>query len=425
MDTLSEVGLTELAYTLLLQHEEPSWLYSVDQGATTMWERWNGFTKEKGFGPASMNSFNHYAYGAVLSWLYAVSAGIRLHENVNAFRRFVLAPEPDRRLGRVQAKYRSASGMIESVWEYEADGDWKWRFTVPDGTEAEVRLAWAGRNPQIFGSGTHEITVEREAVYALGSLTKPLTAALMLTYVDEGKIGLDDKVGDLLPAVTNGCTLRQLLSCTAGYSLRHCAYPLDRISVTDLVEKFSGKMCENSPGTGYNYGPWGFYIAAALAEKLSGRPFEDELAERILHPLGMNDTTFFPTRPQLDRLDASAMRLMYFTYPLTSDERRAVPDFGLFASESDVRKFGEMLLAGGLSAEGKRILSEKSAGEFFCRQTPECVGRNYSFGFNVDEAKGLIWCSSATRMHMSVSRKLHKVEVVLPLDLQGERSQEK
>ena len=413
MDTLSEAGLTELAYTLLLQHEEPSWLYSVDQGATTIWERWNGYTKAKGFGPVSMNSFNHYAYGAVLSWLYSVSAGIRLHESVNAFRRFVLAPEPDRRLGRVTARYRSASGTIESAWEYAPDGNWTWRFTVPAGTEAEVRLGWAGRKPQVFGPGSHEITVERDVIYALGSLTKPFTAALALTYVDEGRIGLDDNVGDFLPAVTNGCTLRQLLSCTSGYALRHCMYPLDRISVADLVEKYSGAMCETVPGTVYNYGPWGFYIAAALVEKLSGKPFEEAMAERILRPLGTKDATFFPTQSQLDRLDASALGLMYFTYPLTDGARRAVPDFGLFASEGDVRKFGEMLLAGGVSG-GRRILSERSAGEFFRKQTPECVDRRYSFGCNVDELSGLIWCSSATRMHMSVSRKTRKAEVVPP-----------
>ena len=78
MPTLTfEANAPELAYSLLLQDSFPSWLYSVDQGATTVWERWNGYTKEKGFGPVGMNSFNHYAYGCVAEWLFAAAAGIR------------------------------------------------------------------------------------------------------------------------------------------------------------------------------------------------------------------------------------------------------------------------------------------------------------------------------------------------------------
>ena len=76
MDTLTECGAADVAYTLLLQHKNPSWLYSVDQGATTVWERWNSYSKAEGFGPVAMNSFNHYAYGAVLAWMYKTAAGI-------------------------------------------------------------------------------------------------------------------------------------------------------------------------------------------------------------------------------------------------------------------------------------------------------------------------------------------------------------
>ena len=75
LDVLSGNGAHELAVTLLLQRKEPSWLYSIDQGATTIWERWNSYTKEKGFGPVAMNSFDHYAYGAVLGWMYASLSG--------------------------------------------------------------------------------------------------------------------------------------------------------------------------------------------------------------------------------------------------------------------------------------------------------------------------------------------------------------
>ena len=140
MNTLSKVGAADVAYTLLLQHKNPSWLYSIDQGATTFWERWNSYTKETGFGDAGMNSFNHYAYGAVISWMYSAMAGIREDLANPGFRHFFLQPQPDKRVGSVKASYNSASGLIESAWEYGADGKWKWTYTVPANTTATVIL---------------------------------------------------------------------------------------------------------------------------------------------------------------------------------------------------------------------------------------------------------------------------------------------
>ena len=139
-DVLSDIGETELAYTILLQRQFPSWLYTVDQGATTMWERWNSYTKEGGFGDVRMNSFNHYAYGAVVGWIFEHAAGIRPDPAEGGWRHFVLAPEPDARLGRLKATYRTDFGTIESAWEYGTDGVCRFRFTVPDGTTATVRL---------------------------------------------------------------------------------------------------------------------------------------------------------------------------------------------------------------------------------------------------------------------------------------------
>ena len=83
--TLSEIGEGNLAYSLLLQKENPSWLYSVYQGATTIWERWNSYTRESGFGDVGMNSFNHYAYGAVGEWMYKYMAGIDTDEEKPGF----------------------------------------------------------------------------------------------------------------------------------------------------------------------------------------------------------------------------------------------------------------------------------------------------------------------------------------------------
>ena len=140
MDTLTANGLTDLAYDLLLGHDFPGWLYSVDQGATTIWERWNSYVKETGFGPVGMNSFNHYAYGCVLAWIYKTAAGIATCPCDPGFKTIVMKPQPDRRLGFVKAAYRTpAGGVVTSAWRYEGD-KWIWEFTVPAGSVAKVTL---------------------------------------------------------------------------------------------------------------------------------------------------------------------------------------------------------------------------------------------------------------------------------------------
>jgi alpha-L-rhamnosidase len=148
--TLSELGRDDLVYSLLLQTRDPSWLYSVEQGATTVWERWNSYTKERGFGDVSMNSFNHYAYGAVLEWLFASAAGIRPDEEAPGFAHLILAPHPDTRSGSalpagekpltaIRAHYDSIRGRVESAWNYEGD-EFVWSCTVPEGITATIRF---------------------------------------------------------------------------------------------------------------------------------------------------------------------------------------------------------------------------------------------------------------------------------------------
>ena len=152
---LRGLGDPELAYTLLLQDKNPSWLYSVDQGATTIWERWNSYTKEGGFGPVAMNSFNHYAYGAVAAWMFSAMAGIHDDPVAPGFRHFVLAPVPDRRIGSVKASFRSPYGEIRSAWKYGPNGTWEWTFTIPPNTTAMVVAP--GGTPKEYAPGTHTL----------------------------------------------------------------------------------------------------------------------------------------------------------------------------------------------------------------------------------------------------------------------------
>ncbi len=157
MNTLTyDVGAPDMAYTLLLQHKNPSWLYSVDQGATTIWERWNSYTKKDGFGSAGMNSFNHYAYGAVLAWMYGTMAGIQGDVAKPGFKHIILAPMPDKRMGHVKACFRSPYGPIKSAWSYDAAGKWTWTFTIPANTTATVKIP--GEQPKEYVAGTYTVT---------------------------------------------------------------------------------------------------------------------------------------------------------------------------------------------------------------------------------------------------------------------------
>lgn len=137
MQTLSKIGASDTAYRLLMQHDNPSWLYSVDQGATTIWERWNSYTKESGFGDVSMNSFNHYSYGAVAEWMYGYMAGIMYDIEQPGFKHIILQPEPDQEIGYANCAYESEYGTIASNWKYDK-GSFVYDATVPANTSATI-----------------------------------------------------------------------------------------------------------------------------------------------------------------------------------------------------------------------------------------------------------------------------------------------
>ncbi len=158
MATLTENGMADMAYALLFQRKNPSWLYSVDNGATTIWERWNSYMVDKGMGPNGMNSFNHYAYGAVCEWIWETAAGIACDPAAPGFKKIVMKPVPDKRLGHIEASYKSAAGLIKSAWKYEGD-NWVWTFTVPEGASAVVTLPGQTDSKE-YAAGTYTETVK-------------------------------------------------------------------------------------------------------------------------------------------------------------------------------------------------------------------------------------------------------------------------
>ncbi len=149
---LSELGLHEKAYDLLLNEELPGWLYEVKMGATTVWERWNSVMPDGHMSDTGMNSLNHYAYGSIVEWIWRYAAGI---EPVEAgFRRVKLHPAPDPRLKSLDAVYNSASGVWESHWRYDGDTV-RFAFTVPEGCQAELTLDGVS---QTLPAGKHAFT---------------------------------------------------------------------------------------------------------------------------------------------------------------------------------------------------------------------------------------------------------------------------
>ncbi|MAT68604.1 MAG: alpha-L-rhamnosidase [Planctomycetaceae bacterium] len=135
---LTLAGRADVAYQLLLCRDYPSWLYPVLHGATTIWERWNGWTAEDGFFNPLMNSFNHYSLGSVSEWLFRHVAGIELDPASPGFQRFVIKPHVDPRLEFAEASYDTQYGEITSRWQRQPDGSVELRVTVPANTSAII-----------------------------------------------------------------------------------------------------------------------------------------------------------------------------------------------------------------------------------------------------------------------------------------------
>ena len=137
LHVLSEYGYGELAWDLLLRRQYPSWLYPISKGATTVWEHWDGVREDGSFWSKDMNSFNHYAYGAVADWVFEKAAGLCHSEETPGFSKLIYAPCPDPRVGWLQAKLETRNGTVSAFWACEKDGV---RYELDTPVKTEVRL---------------------------------------------------------------------------------------------------------------------------------------------------------------------------------------------------------------------------------------------------------------------------------------------
>lgn len=222
---LSRFGQTAVAYELLNQETFPSWLYPVKKGATTIWERWDGIKPDGSFQDAGMNSFNHYAYGAIGEWLYRVVAGIETDPAEPGYKHIFFQPQPGGGLTQVRATVASPYGLVASAWELTEQG-LRLQVTVPPNAYATVRLPTArldtvteGGQPVTLDHGIIHVWVTDEAVQIeIGAgtydfVTTSLTLAQVMADVKHvaGRFDRYSSLRDLLANDASKAVLTQSL----------------------------------------------------------------------------------------------------------------------------------------------------------------------------------------------------------------------
>jgi CubicO group peptidase (beta-lactamase class C family) len=266
-------------------------------------------------------------------------------------------------------------------------------------------------------------------LFWIASTSKPMTASALMMLVDEGKVSLDDPVEKYLPefkgqrvgprhpdaaqkdqggaepkqpvqlvAASHPIRVREILSHTSGLPFRSAAQPaaLDLLPLKDAVLSYAAEPLLFQPGTDYDYSNEGLNTAARIIEVVSGIPYEQFMQQRLFNPLGMKDTTFWPSTGQISciaktyKLDATKkdlkeVTISQLTYPLDDRVHRfPMPAGGIFSTASDVSIFCQMLLNGG-TFHGRQILSKAAIHEMTSQQNSGFGGHSYGLGLSLDK----------------------------------------
>ena len=302
----------------------------------------------------------------------------------------------------------------------------------------------------------NHVPMQPNDMFWIASMSKAMTAATVMMLVDEGKISLDDPVEKYLPEFkgqmvsrdentpdnsdpgtmrkprqeanapsrlepsNHPITIREILSHTAGlpFSSKLEAGGWDLLPLKTRVASYAAEPLQSQPGTEYSYSNEGLNTAARIVEVVSGMLFQDFLQQRLFDPLGMKDTTFWPSDEQLKRLAKSyesgslhAVPIDQLTYPLNDRKRRfPIPAGGLFSTAHDVLRFCQMMLNDG-TLDGKRYLSEKAIRLITMKETGDSVAKSYGFGWNV--GYGFYEHSGAYKTDMKVDVKRGLITIFL------------
>jgi CubicO group peptidase (beta-lactamase class C family) len=258
-----------------------------------------------------------------------------------------------------------------------------------------------------------------DAFFWIASMSKPMTAAAVMMLVDLGNVKLDDPVERYLPEFhgqmviaeksvdrlvlrkpKHPITVREILSHTSGLVGRSpLEKELDMLTLREAVITYASAPLQVEPGTHYEYCNPGINTVGRLIEVVSGIRYEEFMQKRLFDPLGMKDTTFWPTEEQLKRLPKSykpdafgkgleEIKITQLTYPLSDRKRHPYPAGGLFSTAADVASFCRMVLHGGVH-DGTRLLSENSVRTMTSTQTVDLLNQGKG-----EHGYGLGWSTS-------------------------------
>jgi alpha-L-rhamnosidase len=155
---LDRFGHTDVAFEVLFKETYPSWFFSIHQGATTMWERWNSYSHQDGFGDAGMNSFNHYAYGAIGQWMYERIAGLAPDPEHPGYKHFFIRPRPGGPLTSARAELETPYGTASSAWTLEG-GTLRIEALVPPNTTATLDIGGMDGKARTLAAGRHQLSL--------------------------------------------------------------------------------------------------------------------------------------------------------------------------------------------------------------------------------------------------------------------------
>jgi CubicO group peptidase (beta-lactamase class C family) len=255
--------------------------------------------------------------------------------------------------------------------------------------------------------------IQTDALFWIASQSKPITASALMMLVDEGRVKLDDPVEAYLPEFKDlwlaveqdkdhmllrrpgrPITVRDILSHTSGMPFKSAMEQptLDLLPLRDAVRSYAMTPLQFEPGSKYQYSNAGINTAGRIIEVVAGMPYERFLDERLFRPLGMKDTTFWPTseqlarlaksyRPNADKTDLVETTVTQLKYPLDDRTRQPMPAGGLFSTARDLARFCQMILNGGVF-EGKRYLSEDAVSQMTRKQTGDAIKQGYGLGWN-------------------------------------------
>ncbi len=263
-----------------------------------------------------------------------------------------------------------------------------------------------------FADVKNEEAMRTDHLFWIASVSKPITCTALMMLVDEGRVNVDTPVEDYLPEFKgqmaiverdenhvllrkpqNILRVRHILSHTGGLAF---ATPLetptlDRLPLADRVRSHAMSPLLFEPGSAYSYSNGGTNTVGRIIEVISGMPYEDFLQRRLFDPLGMNDTTFWPTEKQVLRLAKSykapaggtgleEKTIGQLAYPLDDRRRQPMPAGGLFSTATDLAAFAQMILRGGVH-QGKRLLSTAAIERMTRRETDASISEGYGFGW--------------------------------------------